>query len=303
MFSVSENKNHSVKTAVSSKGRGDVQKQKSDSCQFFKCPICSFRTPLRGDLQKHISMYHKQVFVCKICNLKFSSKDNLAAHKELCSLKSEVARVYSCRKCGSKFDNAKIFSVHVKVTCLKGDFIKDTGKKIFTHFQPHNALEMSSKRTHSQSQISSNLVTGLRGGLIKHSGTKTHFQPRNSTNVVTGLKHDFLNKSRKKSHFQLHNTPHVNMVKARKPINDKINRMKKEGPYDEIFQDSLQFHKLPQTQGFFENDDKRTTMLSAFFEQQALHLGSTNNVKTEKGLEPNQRNKYLTCSSSSTVGF
>ena len=130
MFSFSENKSHLVKTVIS-KGRGDVQKQNSESCQFFKCPICSFRTPLRGDLQKHISMYHKQVFACKICDYKFSSKDDLAAHKELCPLKTEEVRVYSSRKCGSKFDNAKIFAVHVKVTCLKGDFIKDTGKKDF----------------------------------------------------------------------------------------------------------------------------------------------------------------------------
>ena len=60
--------------------------------------------------------------------------------------------------------------------------------------------------------------------------------------------------------------------------------MSKEGPFDEIFRDSLQFYKLPQSQGLFENDDKKTTMLSAFFEQHALHLESTNNVKTEKGL-------------------
>ena len=185
MFSFSENKSHLVKTVIS-KGRGDGQKQNSESCQFFKCPICSFRTPLRGDLQKHIPMYHKQVFACKICDYKFSSKDDLAAHKELCPLKTEEVRVYSCRKCGSKFDNAKIFAVHVKVTCLKGDFIKDTGKKTFMHsFQPHNALEMARKRTHSQQQISSNLVTGQGGGLIKQTSNKTHFQPRNSSNVVT----------------------------------------------------------------------------------------------------------------------
>ena len=49
------------------------KKQNSDAhINFFKCPICSFRTPLRGDLQKHISMYHKQVFVCNICTSKFS---------------------------------------------------------------------------------------------------------------------------------------------------------------------------------------------------------------------------------------
>ena len=76
----------------------------------------------------------------------------------------------------------------------------------------------------------------------------------------------------------------MNVVKAQTPIYDQISRMSKEGLYDEIFRDSVQFHKLPQSQGFFENDDKRTTMLSAFFEQQALHLELTNNVKTEKGL-------------------
>ena len=54
-----------------------------------------------------------------------------------------MGRVYSCQKCGSRFDNAKIFAVHVKVTCLKGDFIKQTGKK--TNFQPHNASAMVKK--------------------------------------------------------------------------------------------------------------------------------------------------------------
>ena len=259
MFSFSKVKSLPVKITIS-KGREDVQKQNSEPGQFFKCPICSFRTPLRGDLQKHISMYHKQVFVCKICNTKLSSKDDLAAHKELCPMKSEGARVYSCRKCGSKFDNAKIFEVHVKVTCLKGDFLKDTGKKTSRNFQPHNALEMKS-------------------GLIKRS--RTDFQPHNSSYVVAGLQGDFHNKNGKKTHFQLKKQV-PNVVKIKKPINGQKSRMSKERPYDKIFRDSVKFHKLPQSQGLFENDDKRTTMLSAFFEQQALHLESTNNVKTEK---------------------
>ena len=116
MFSNSEVKGHPMRTIIKRR-IGEMQKQNSDEHHFFKCPICSFRTPLRGDLQKHISMYHKQVFVCKICTSKFSSRSDLAEHKRLSHLnyqeENDEGRVYSCHKCGSRFDNAKIFAVHV----------------------------------------------------------------------------------------------------------------------------------------------------------------------------------------------
>ena len=197
--------------------------QNSDEHHFFKCPICSFRTPLRGDLQKHISMYHKQVFVCKICTSKFTSRSDLAEHKRLSHLnyqeENDEGRVYSCHKCGSRFDNAKIFAVHVKVTCLKGDFIKQSGKK--KNFQPHNVSEMVKKTKNCK-------------------------------------------------------------------INQKLEEEKK-------FCDSIQFRQLPKSQGFFENNDKRTTMLSTFFGNQALNLKSTKNIKKENRFEDSE-DKYSNCS-------
>ena len=223
MFSNSEVKGHPMRSIISTRRR-EMQKQNSDAhINFFKCPICSFRTPLRGDLQKHISMYHKQVFVCKICTSKFSSRSDLAEHKRLSHLDypmdKDEGRVYSCQKCGSRFDNAKIFAVHVKVTCLKGDFIKQSGKK--TNFQPHNASAMVKKT-------------------------------------------------------------------AKYKINQKFEEEKR-------FRDKIQFHQLPKSQGFFENDDKRTTMLSAFFGNQALNLKSTRNIKKENRFEDSE-DKYSTCS-------
>lgn len=219
MFGRSEVKGrHPVKT-INSMRRGEMQTQPSDSHHFFKCPICSFRTPLRGDLQKHISMYHKQVFVCKICTSKFSSREDLVEHKRLSHLnvplESDQGRVYSCQKCGSKFANAKIFTVHVKITCLKGDFVGQSGKR--KKYQLVNPLNMVQKTT-----------------------------------------------------------------------NGKISEMLKEE------RDSLQFHQLPQSQGFFDTNDKRRTMLSAFFGQQALNLESTKPIKTEKKFGDIE-DKYLNC--------
>ena len=121
---------------------------------------------------------------------------------ECSKLKLKMGREYSCHKCGSRFDNAKIFAVQVKVTCLKGDFIKQTGKK--KTFQPHNASEMVKKTTNCK-------------------------------------------------------------------INQKLEEEKR-------FRDSIQFHQLPESQGFFENNDERTTMLSAFFGNQALNLKSAKNI-------------------------
>ena len=148
MFGRSEIKGHPVRNSIS-KRRGAVQIQQSDEHHFFKCPLCSFRTPLRGDLQKHISMYHKQVFVCKICTSKFSSREDLVEHKRLSHLniplESEQGRVYSCQKCGSKFANAKIFAVHVKITCLKGDFVGPSGKK--NKYRLYNPSNMVQKTT------------------------------------------------------------------------------------------------------------------------------------------------------------
>ena len=69
--------------------------------------------------------------------------NSMSIFLECSKLKLKMGRVYSCHKCGSRFDNAKIFAVHVKVTCLKGDFIKQTGKK--KNFKTHNDSEMVKK--------------------------------------------------------------------------------------------------------------------------------------------------------------
>ena len=51
------------------------------------------------------------------------------------------------------------------------------------------------------------------------------------------------------------------------------------------FHDSIQFHQLPKSQGFFENNYKRTTMQSAFIGNQVLNLKSTKNIKKENRVE------------------
>ena len=223
MFGRSEVKGNHPGNTIISKKRGEMQTQQLDEHYFFKCPICSFRTPLRGDLQKHISMYHKQVFVCKICTSKFSSREDLVEHKRLSHLniplKSEQGRVYSCQKCGSKFANAKIFTVHVKITCLKGDFVGQSGKR---------------------------------------------------------------------NKYRLYNP--ANMVQ--KTTNSKINQIIKD---EEKIRDSLPFHQLPKSQGFFDTYEKRKTMLSAFFGQQALNLELTKPIKTENKFGDIE-DKYSNCS-------
>ena len=232
---------------------------------FFKCPICSFKTPLRCDLQKHISLYHKQVFVCKDCQAKFDSKESFVLHKRRYHQKqdsllgSENGQVFNCNNCGSRFDNATIFAAHVKVTCLKGDFMKHSKRK--NQFEPH--------------------VAAKKGKMTDYE-LKTDFKIRQVKKECKHCSIVFDGETYMR---------HILMYKYACKEKDCHNRFT-----DSI---SLNFHKKSHlaSEGQLEDDDKRN-ILSKFFGEQSLNLDQScpkDKYFQAQGPDPSLEKKYSKC--------
>ncbi|KAI0452594.1 hypothetical protein F5B21DRAFT_331360 [Xylaria acuta] len=78
----------------------DISELEKHTCQVFYCPKC--RHLLRVERQQtHTSWCH--LFSCHWCEVLFTTKHDLAAHKQVCCLRH-------CRRCGSYYNNVQQIS-------------------------------------------------------------------------------------------------------------------------------------------------------------------------------------------------
>jgi uncharacterized Zn-finger protein len=94
----------------------EVQKHENEDAEDrpHQCPILncktSFKTP--HHLKSHISALHKEperLFVCDICNNRFSSKPLLTAHART---HSKNCAIFDCKLCGKSFRKLTALKIH-----------------------------------------------------------------------------------------------------------------------------------------------------------------------------------------------
>lgn len=102
-------KNHGDKNSAADMKGGSAGNHSGEHSHVFKCPVCQQHFANATELINHFPVHSDDVYECKICKLRFFSKNKLEEH-ERCHL--TAATEFECTECSQSFLGSDAFRQH-----------------------------------------------------------------------------------------------------------------------------------------------------------------------------------------------
>uniref|UniRef100_A0A914YBZ1 Uncharacterized protein n=1 Tax=Panagrolaimus superbus TaxID=310955 RepID=A0A914YBZ1_9BILA len=119
----------------------------------YKCPLCTFASPNRGTIRKHIRSIHthETPYSCPQCFMAFKVQSNLARH-----LRSHSQiKPYKCKSCGSEYADKKNMDAHIFREHLKREPFRCPHNCVKAKFYREDSWRRHCQKFHSNlSEIS-----------------------------------------------------------------------------------------------------------------------------------------------------